>query len=307
MHGHTRPDWHRRSAAKATVAVPVLALAIAGLATGCGTASPQHATAQPQANGAPHIAVVPPASGAAGTTGRVSARPGDVQAVRLSATQVARLPMATTYGTTPQAPQDPAPFGPETGTVLHPAATRIIYGRPGGPAVAALPATELGSPTWVPVIGSQPGWDQILLPSRPDRSTGWVYLGGGGLQTAYTRYQIDVNLARYQLTIRDAGRILGTWTVAEGEPGTPTPQGRTFVLASVVPLQPTYSPLILPLGTHSNTLTTYGGGPGTVGLHGWPDRSVFGHPVSHGCVRVPPAALRALSLIPLGSPVLITD
>ena len=50
----------------------------------------------------------------------------------------------------------------------------------------------------------------------------------------------------------------------------------------------------------------YGGGPGTVALHGWPDPAVFGHPVSHGCVRVPAAALRALARIPLGSAVTIT-
>jgi hypothetical protein len=225
----------------------------------------------------------------------------------LSATQTAQLPLATTYGTTPMAPQDPAPFAAETGTVVHPATARVIYARPGGSAVAMLPVTELGSPTWIPVIQSQPGWDQILLPTRPDRSTGWIYLGGGGLQTAYTAYQVDVNLAAYRLTILNAGRSLGTWTVAEGTPGTPTPTGRTFVLASLVPTQPTYSPLILPLGTHSDTLTTYGGGPGTVGLHGWPDPAVFGHPVSHGCVRVPAAALRALSQVPLGSPVMITS
>jgi len=94
--------------------------------------------------------------------------------------------------------------------------------------------------------------------------------------------------------------------VAEGAPGTPTPAGRTFILASLIPKPVTYSPLILPLGTHSDTLTTFGGGPGTVGLHGWPDPSVFGHAVSHGCVRIPPAALRALSMVPLGSPVMIT-
>ena len=76
-----------------------------------------------------------------------------------------------------------------------------------------------------------------------------------------------------------------------GAPGTPTPTGRTFLLAAVAPRHPTYSPLILPLGMHSHTLSTFGGGPGTVGLHGWPDPSVFGHAVSHGCVRVPPAAL----------------
>jgi hypothetical protein len=215
--------------------------------------------------------------------------------------------MATTYGTTPAAPQDPAPFKPETGTVIHPTAARVIHARPGGPAVGTLPATELGSPTWVPVIQSRPGWDRILLPTRPNRSTGWIYLGGGGLQTAYTPYQVNINLSRHRLTILDAGHSLGTWPVAEGAPGTPTPTGRTFVLASLVPQQPTYTPLILPLGVHSSTLSTFGGGPGTVGLHGWPDSAVFGHSVSHGCVRVPAAALRALSRVPLGSAVMITS
>jgi lipoprotein-anchoring transpeptidase ErfK/SrfK len=74
----------------------------------------------------------------------------------------------------------------------------------------------------------------------------------------------------------------------------------------LAPPHPTYSPLILPLGFHSDTLDTFGAGPGTVGVHGWPSRSVFGRAVSHGCVRVPAAVLRVLSLVPLGSLVLIT-
>jgi hypothetical protein len=279
---------------------------------------PTHATGAPRATGPPgatvqqpgtvptHVIGAPRATAGPHTTAapQSSAQPRLVQAVRTAA-RPARLPAATTYGTTPAAPQDPAPFKPETGTVIHPTTSRVIYARPGGPAVAVLPVTELGSPTWVPVVQSQPSWDRILLPTRPNRSTGWIYLGGGGLQTAYTSYQVDINLAAYRLTILDAGRSLGTWTVAEGAPGTRTPTGRTFVLASLVPLQPTYSPLILPLGTHSKTLTTFGGGPGTVGLHGWPDPAVFGHAVSHGCVRVPAAALRALSRVPLGSSVMI--
>jgi hypothetical protein len=316
MHDHFRFDrLRRRAAAKATAATPVIMMTVAVLATGCGTLGPPHAT------GPPRPTVLPPATGPGGATGapdatraphatwapsQASAQPRLVEAIRSSATQTARLPMATTFGTTPAAPQDPAPFARETGIVIHPATTRVIYARPGGPAVAVLPTTELGSPTWVPVVQSRRGWDRILLPTRPNRSTGWIYVGGGGVQTARTPYQIDINLATYRLTILDGGRSLGTWTVAEGAPGTPTPAGRTFLLASLVPPHPTYSPLILPLGTHSDTLTTFGGGPGTVALHGWPDPGVFGYAVSHGCVRVPAAALRALSRIPLGSPVMIT-
>ncbi len=63
----------------------------------------------------------------------------------------------------------------------------------------------------------------------------------------------------------------------------------------------------MPLGFHSNTLTTFGGGPGTVGLHGWPKPSVFGRAVSHGCVRVPTTGLHVLSRVPLGSLVVITS
>jgi lipoprotein-anchoring transpeptidase ErfK/SrfK len=277
MRDHCRLDWPRRRTAGRAAAVTAVT-AVAALAAGCGRAGPTHAVTAPP-----------------------------VQPVSVSAAQMARLPSATTYGTTPAAPPDPAPFAPETGIVLHPAAARVVYTRPGGPPVAALPATELGSPTWVPVVQSRPGWDRVLLPARPNRSTGWIYLGGGELQTAYSPYRIQISLAARRLTVLDAGHSLGSWTVADGAAGTPTPTGRTFLLALLAPRQPAYSPLILPLGAHSDTLTTYGGGPGTVGLHGWPDPAVFGHAVSHGCVRVPPAALRALSRIPLGSPVMITS
>jgi lipoprotein-anchoring transpeptidase ErfK/SrfK len=276
--------------------VMVVTAAVAALATGCGMAEPPPAALPSPVQAVPVHAPVP-----------ARAVHVPVKPVRVPAAQLARLPAATTYGTTPAAPTDPAPFASETGIVLHPEATRVVYTRPGGPPAAALPATELGGPTWVPVVQAQPGWDRVLLPARPNRSTGWIYLGGGRLRTAYSPYQVQINLAARRLTILNAGHSLGSWTVADGTAGTPTPTGRTFLLASLVPSQPTYSPLILPLGTHSDTLSTYGGGPGTVGLHGWPDATVFGHAASHGCVRVPPAALRALSRIPLGSPVMITS
>lgn len=235
------------------------------------------------------------------------ASPRPVLPLHVSAAQLARLPIATTFGNSPRAPQDPSPYQPETGIVLHPTATSVIYARPGGQALMTLPPTELGSPTWTPVVQSQPGWDRVLLPTRPNRSTGWIYVGGSGrLQTARSSYRIQIDLAGYRLTVSDAGRRLGSWPVAIGAPGTPTPTGRTFLLASLAPRHPTYSPLILPLGVHSDTLTAFGGGPGTVGLHGWPDPAVFGHAISHGCVRVPAGALRVLARVPLGSSVMIT-
>jgi lipoprotein-anchoring transpeptidase ErfK/SrfK len=305
----------RPAAEQAKTNLLAITLALSVLAVGCSTATPQttgHATGVPRAAAPSPTATGRLRSPAALPTGATrapqTATPSHpLPPPNVSAAQLARLPAATTYATTPTAPQDPAPFEPETGTVLHPTAAQVIYTRPGGPAEATLPATELGSPTWVPVVQSQPGWDQILLPTRPNRSTGWIHLGSGGLRIAYTAYRVEISLSTYRLTILNAGHSLGTWTVADGAADTPTPAGRTFLLASLAPPHPTYSPLILPLGAHSNTLTTYGGGPGTVGLHGWPDPAVFGHAASHGCVRVPAAALRELSRIPLGTPVMITS
>ena len=229
-----------------------------------------------------------------------------VMPAHLSAAQIADLPRATTFGRLPGGPREPGASAPSPGVVLHPTATRVVYARPGGPPVAVLPSTELGSPTWVPVVRSRPGWDLVLLPTRPNGSAGWVYLGGGGLQAASDAYRIEVDLADYRLRLTDGGRTLGSWTVAVGAADTPTPTGQTFLLASAAPAHPTFSPLILPLGLHSDALDSFDGGPGTVALHGWPDSAVFGHPVSHGCVRVPAAALRVLSRVPIGTLVTIT-
>jgi len=232
-----------------------------------------------------------------------------VAPARVSPADLAKLPRATTYARIPAAPADPAPFAETGGLVVHPRQPQIVYAGPGRPAVAVLPATELGGPTWVPVVQRSPGWERVLLPSRPNRATGWLYIAAAHSAQLDTRrggYLVRISLHSRTLSVYDGGRPAGTWTVAVGARATPTPTGRTFLLALLAPAHPTYSPLVLPLGFHSGTLDTFGGGPGTVGLHGWPDPSVFGRAVSHGCVRVPTAALRVLSRIPLGSLVLIT-
>lgn len=213
----------------------------------------------------------------------------------------ADAPDATTFAMLHGAPADPAPAADTTGLVVHPDAARPVLDRPGGRPVAVLPSTELGGPTWVPAVEQDGDWLRVLLPSRPNGATGWITTRGGGLRTAHTPYVIRVDVDRRGLSLLKDGRPVGHWKVAVGEPGTPTPPGRTFVMAAIAPAKKTPSPVVLPLGTHSATLDTFGGGPGTVALHGWPDASVFGRPVTHGCVRVPPDALRELSGVPIGT------
>jgi hypothetical protein len=69
--------------------------------------------------------------------------------------------------------------------VVHPRREIFVYDAPGGVAIARLRPHQLGD-TWVPVIKQQPGWVRVLLPSKPDGSTGWVT--DMALDRAYTPY-----------------------------------------------------------------------------------------------------------------------
>ena len=158
--------------------------------------------------------------------------------VGVPAAELARLPRATTYTSIPAAPGDPAPFALTSGLVVHPLAPQVVYSGPGKPPVAVLPPTELGAPTWVPVVQSSPGWERVLLPSRPNRATGWLYTGGSQLDTRRSTYLVRISTGARTLRILDGGRLLGTWTAAVGAPATPTPTGRTFLLALLAPPHP---------------------------------------------------------------------
>lgn len=207
---------------------------------------------------------------------------------------------ATTFTQFPSAPRDPAPDADTPGVVLHVLADTAVYQSPGGPVFAKLPPQELNNPTWVPVIAERGDWAQVLLPSRPNGTTGWVRIDSQ-VQRARTPYVVDVNIDARQLTVRKDGAVIGQWTVGVGAPDSPTPRGRTYIMAAIQETVTHFSPIILPMGIHSNTFSSYGGGPGTVALHTWPDPSVFGHPSSDGCVRVPADALHLLASLPLGT------
>lgn len=217
---------------------------------------------------------------------------------------LSKLVAATTRATLEQAPRDTRPSATTTGDVVHPRQVTAVYDAPGGRAFTKVGPTQLGD-TWLPVVDAEDGWTRVLLPSRPNGSSGWVR--ADAVDRRRTPYLVRVHLAARELELFQDGSPVGRWPVAVGAPATPTPTGRTFLLGSIVDESQSYSPVILPLGTHSDTLDSYGGGPGTVALHGWPDPSVFGTAVSHGCIRVPADALDRLTEVPLGTLVLIDD
>lgn len=217
---------------------------------------------------------------------------------------LATLPVSSTRTTIEAAPQDPRPTKVPKGTVVHPKRVAALYDEPDGTPFGKVRPTEFGD-VWLPVITRNRDWVQVLLPSKPNGSTGWIR--GSELAEARSRFLVKVHLGERSLELFEDDALVGTWTVAIGASGTPTPLGRTFVLGQIIDDQQPFSPVILPLGSHSETLDSYGGGPGTVALHGWTDPSVFGKAISHGCVRVPDDALDLLRTVPIGTPVMVDE
>jgi lipoprotein-anchoring transpeptidase ErfK/SrfK len=224
----------------------------------------------------------------------------------VSQEDLAQLPEANTFATVADAASDPKSAGTTDGTVIHPKNDLVVYQSVGGKAIAKLPSVEMGSATWVPVIAKQEGWNQVLLPVRPNGAAGWVHVGSGEVETAHDDYVINVNRAAFTLELLQAGKSVGKWTIGTGKAEHPTPQGHAFIMASIEETVTKYSPIILPLSYHSDSLETFGGGPGTVGIHTWPDNSFVGKASSDGCIRVPADVLNRLVKVPLGTMVNIT-
>lgn len=213
------------------------------------------------------------------------------------------LPLSSTYTTVDGAPTDMG-TGTTDGTVVHPLRETPVRDAPDGRAIARMASEQFGD-TWLPVIGEQGGWLHVLLPSKPARSTGWIL--AADVRRATTPYVITVHLASKRLELVKNGTVTDTWTVGTGKPSAPTPVGRTFLLGAFSDPKQRFSPVILPLGTHSPTHDSFGGGPGTVAIHTWPTPDVFGTATSDGCIRVPADALDTLTEVPLGTLVLIDE
>ncbi|TCP56507.1 lipoprotein-anchoring transpeptidase ErfK/SrfK [Tamaricihabitans halophyticus] len=220
--------------------------------------------------------------------------------------ELLKLPEATTFGDIEGAPKDPAPTEPTDGAVVQVTEEVPVYDDKGGEPFARMPAKQLGSPTWLAVLDQQDDWFQVLLPSRPNASTGWLHNDNGVLETAENDFLVEVDTADFSMTLTEAGNEVGSWEIGTGTEEHPTPTGRAAIISSLEESVKDYSPLVLPLSSHSDSHETYGGGPGTVGIHGWPDDSVMGTETSDGCIRVPADALEKLSTVPLGTVVLVS-
>lgn len=148
-----------------------------------------------------------------------------------------------------------------------------------------------GERTTLPVIGQTTDhrglrWLEVMLPGRPNGSTGWIKRAG--TRQATTDWNIQVRLGSRHVLVYDYGRLVRTFSVVVGKPSTPTPVGHFFVEENVaMPASEAGGPYALALSGRSNVLQDFAGGPGQIGIHGRDGLGgTPGQAQSHGCIRL---------------------
>jgi len=148
-------------------------------------------------------------------------------------------------------------------------------------------------------------WLHIRLPARPNGQTGWVPRHDLGPLKA-VRTMLHINRATLRATLYRDGRRTWTSPVGIGARATPTPAGRFWIRSRLRGLagSSAYGPYAFGTGAYS-VLSDWPGG-GVIGIHGTNEPQLIPGRPSHGCVRVPNAAITLLhALMPIGTPVRI--
>ena len=195
---------------------------------------------------------------------------------------------------------------PAIGTAATATTARTsVYVKPGG-ALKSLLANPRpsGAPLTFLVVQSIDGWLEVNLPDRPNGSRGWIDASAVSLHSL--EYDLRVSTEQNTLTLYRNNMLEKTYSVATGTGGTPSPRGSFYLTELLAPTNAGYGPYAFGLSAYSEVLTSFGGGPGQIGLHGTEDAASIGKSASHGCIRMSNADITALATeLPLGTPITI--
>ncbi|HYM54937.1 MAG TPA: L,D-transpeptidase [Solirubrobacteraceae bacterium] len=170
-----------------------------------------------------------------------------------------------------------------------------------------------GEPTTLPVIARSidaggARWLQVMLPGRPNGSTGWI--AERGTRPLVTAWRVVIDLATRRVRVYEDGRIARAFQAIVGKVSTPTPSGQFFVEETLrMPAGEAGGPFALALSARSDVLQEFEGGPGQIALHGRDNLGgTLGTAASHGCVRVATASIDWLAArMGPGTPVTIVQ
>jgi hypothetical protein len=150
-------------------------------------------------------------------------------------------------------------------------------------------------------------WLKVLLPRRPNGSSGWVQREQVLIRPV--THEVVVDLSSRTASLLRGRRKLRSFRVGVGTAGTPTPTGRFYVTVKLRPPQisaAAYGAWALGLSGYSEVHQSFGTGDGQIALHGTYKPWLLGQPVSNGCVRMDNETITLLAeTLPLGTPVTI--
>lgn len=185
-----------------------------------------------------------------------------------------------------------------------------VFESPGqaAPKLTLEPETILGTARVLGVLG-QPlnGWLEVMLPVRPNGSTGWVREGDVALYAVDGEIHVDLSDRRLSYTVDGVEMFVSE--VGIGSDYAETPTGTFFVTDRVIMKDPgsPWGPNALGLSAHSDTITEFNGGDGIIGIHGTDDTGSIGRDISLGCIRLPNEMITVLyPMVPLGTRVTVT-
>jgi len=148
-----------------------------------------------------------------------------------------------------------------------------------------------GEQTTLPVVAQSTDrhgqrWLKVMLPGRPNSSTGWIKRAGTDWRS--TSWNIQVNLAARHIWVYFEGHLTRSFSAVVGKPSTPTPTGRFFVEETLImPVSEPGGPFALATSARSNVLQEFDGGPGQIAIHGRDGLGgTPGQAESHGCMRL---------------------
>lgn len=148
-------------------------------------------------------------------------------------------------------------------------------------------------------------WLRIRLPMRPSNRTGWVLRRNLGPLRG-VRTMLRVNRRTLRATLYRDGRRVWSSAIGIGAAATPTPAGHFWIRSRLRGHRgsPVYGPYAFGTAAYS-VLSDWPGG-GVIGVHGTDRPELIPGRPSHGCIRVPNAAITRLwRLMPVGTPVRI--
>jgi lipoprotein-anchoring transpeptidase ErfK/SrfK len=148
------------------------------------------------------------------------------------------------------------------------------------------------------------GWIRVLLPVRPNGSTGWIR--ASDVELTATPYRVTIELSARRITVYEGEDVVLQEAAAVGKPETPTPPGKYYIRVLIDSIDPNsvYGPFAYGLSGFSDTLTSFNGGDAELGIHGNNDASVLGKSVTAGCTRISNESITRLTeILPLGTPV----